>query len=413
MKTMKKDLRNTIILCLALFKGGTDAQAAEPYLPTNTNPALLYWREFAILPDFDSDQFQTLAEQTEIDAAFRRYTERFNDTFRRLGKTDRLTAPCNWGDDLDEGPELLLPYLSKARDVARVGRLRVKVHLADNNESAAIDDLLSIHRLSSHVGSSPILINALVHYAMDKIFAATIAENLGSFSQESLRRLKAGLLRTPEAKPLADSIDTERRFMVGWFRQRLTEILHEHGGDNAGAREATKNLFGYLFTIGEADDVWEAFEAANAKDVRGIIRLIDETNHEYDRLETVCRLPLAEAIQSSKAFDQESTASKNPIRREAFPAISKAVVRAAGNQVVRAMVLTAINYRLIGEAAFREAADPVSGAPFKVSEFKHDEAVVGFILASELEDDRDKRHLFLLKPTPNLQLSGSNIGDPN
>ena len=77
------------------------------------------------------------------------------------------------------------------------------------------------------------------------------------------------------------------------------------------------------------------------------------------------------------------------------------------------MVLAAIDSQLSGKAAFQDTKDPVTGTPFTVSEFQHQGEIVGFILTSKLDDDRDKRHLFLLKPVPNLQLSGNNIGDSN
>ena len=410
MKTNFKFTNSRCLLATVLLAVASPVEANEPSLPDDTNPALLYWREFATLPDLDQELFARISQQSDIDEEFRNFTSRYDETFRRLGKIRRFTASCNWGDDLDEGPELLLTYLAKARDIARITRLRTRTHLAEGRESAAVNELLSLYTLSGHVAESPILINILVHYAMDKIGAAAIAENLGQFSKNSLVRLKAGLINAPRGKRIAESIDTEKRFMAGWFRDRLTQIQTENTGNSKASKAAAEILLRSLFSFDGKEDVWKTFAEFGASDVASLIDMIDQSNADYDQLEKLCRKPNTELMAAVEAFEKETMTSKNPIRRLIFPSISKAMSRELGNQIINAMVLTAIDIQLEGNGALDRSKDPIGGAAFSRLPFNHNGEPFGFILESELPSNRDNRHLFLLKSLPNVQPSGPDIG---
>ncbi len=410
MKTKSYFKKTTATLATLLSVGALHTLTAATSLPKDTNPALLYWREFATLPDVDGGKVEELGAQSEIDSNYRDYVARFDNTFRRLNKVRRLNAPCNWGDDLDEGPELLLPYLAKARDIARIARLRVRAHLNEGDQTRAVNELLSVYSLSGHIANSPILINLLVHYGMDRISARTVAENLGSFNRDALSRLQTGIAEAPKGMAIADTIDTERHFMAGWIRNRLQTILDENSGDKAAAKAAATALMESMLSISEDESLWQVFEKSSVKDVEGVIRLLDETNADYDRLEALCRKPLAANIAALKAFDTATENSNNAIRRQVFPAISKAVARSVGNDVINAMVITAIKAQLEGEQAFAKSVDPVGGAPFKHNPFRQGTTSVGFILESSFDDDRDSRFLFLTKPVPGIQVSGDKLG---
>lgn len=412
-KTMRTNFKITISKCLFvtfLLAIACPVEANEPSLPDDTNPALLYWREFATLPDLDKEQFDRFSKQENINEEFRDFVSRFDETLRRLVKIRRFTASCNWGDDLDEGPELLLPYLAKARDIARITRLRTRAHLSQGHEEAAVNELLSVFTLSGHLAESPILINILVHYAMDKIGATTIAENLGQFSDNSLTRLKAGLIEAPRGKRIAESIDTEKRFMAGWLRNRLEQIQTENNGDLQTSKAAAESLLRGIFSLDEKEDIWKTFKEYGASNVPLLIKMIDQSNSDYDQLERLCRKPNTELMAALEAFEQETMTSRNPIRRLVFPSISRAMSRELGNQVINAMVLTAIDIQLEGNGALNASRDPIGGAAFTRSPFKHNEEAFGFILESKLPDNRDSRQLFLLKPLHNVQLSGPDIG---
>ncbi len=409
MKTFYKIKRIAVLIALLLFGTPANTWATETALPSNTNPALVYWREFATMPEIDQDQFTRIREQIEVTDESREFAAKFDETFRRLAKTRTLTARCNWGDDLAEGPYLLLPYLTEARTIAQTVRVRAAVHFADGNEQAVVDELLSVYTLSSHISQSPILINLLVHYAIDRICAATIAEHFGQFSDDALRKLKAGIAGVPTPNTIADSVPTEQHFMAGWLRTELIKI-RESEADAASAEAAARALLNNLFTVEQQDSAWNQFKQAGGSTVDGMIQLIDQANQDYHALEALCRKPVAKFLSEVKQFDQESKDSPNPIRRLVFPAISGAMSRELGNQVMEAMLNTAIEYRLEGNVALGASADPMGGKPFTKSVFQHAGQKAGFILESQIESTREKQMLFLLKPLPQYQVLGPNAG---
>lgn len=406
-----KSTHNTILLLITLMLGAGDpALALESFLPDDTNPALLYWREFAVMPEVNSKRVEELSNSAAITTDHLDFVTKFDATFRRLSKVRRFTGDCDWGDDLDEGPYLLLPYLSKARNVAKVAQLRARIHFENGENLKAVDELLSVYTLGGHIANSPILINLLVHYSIDRICAAIIAENLSLLSTESLRKLKDGMNASPKGKTIADTILTERHFMAGWLRNQLSKLTLESSDDHNAAFTKAEHLIRQMFDAKSSDKVWADFKAAGGTSVERLIELLDRSDADYEALESLCRKPNAEFLDQIAQFDQDSAKSSNPVRRWLFPSLAQSRTKEIGNRVLNEMVMTAIHSRLDGESAFNHSKDPIGGGAFKKSSFIHEGENVGFILESKFADSKERHHLFLLRPLRGLNLSGPDLG---
>jgi hypothetical protein len=408
---MKIQIYKTILLLTALTLSGSDAaRAQEHFLPDNTNPALLYWREFSVMPEVNSKQVEELSKSSAITTDHLSFISKFDATFRRLSKVRRFTGECDWGDDLDEGAFILLPYLSKARDVAKVAQLRARVHFKNGEDKKAVDELLSVYTLGGHIADSPILINLLVHFSMDKICTAIIAENLSLFSNDSLTRLKAGIDASPKGKSIADTISTERQFMAGWLRSRLSNLITLSSNSPSVAFTKAESLIRQLFEAKNGDKVWDDFKAAGGTSVEALIKLLDNSDSDYKALESLCWERNTDFSEQIAQFESANKTSGNPVRRWLFPAIAQSRTKEIGNLILNEMVLTAINSRLSGEAAFGRSKDPIGGSAFKRSAFVHEGEKVGFILESKFTESKNRQHLFLHKPIRGLNLSGPDIG---
>lgn len=406
-----KPIHNTLLLLTALiFSASETARTQEGFLPDSTNPALLYWREFAVMPETDSKLIEKLSNSEEITTEHQEFVANYDNTFRRLSKLRRFTGECDWGDDLDEGPYLLLPYLAKARDVAKVAQLRARVHFENGDEDQVVDELLSVSILGGHIANSPILINLLVHYSMDKICAAIIAENLSRFSSASLRTLRDGINASAKGKEIADTIPTERHFMAGWLRSQLSHLATESSGNHEVAYKKAEQLVRQMFDAKNSDKVWADFRAAGGTSVERLVEILDRSNRDYEELESLCRKPTGEFLERIARFDMATTQSSNPVRRWLFPSLAQSKTKEIGNRVLNEMVLTAINSRLEGESAFNHSKDPIGGKSFEKTNFEHEGETAGFILKSKFKEPRESQHLFLLKPIRRLNLSGPNIG---
>ena len=165
-----------------------------------------------------------------------------------------------------------------------------------------------------------------------------------------------------------------------------------------------------MFDTDTSDQVWNDFTRAGGETVEGLIEILENSNAEYQRLEDFCRLPAAQVLEQLEAFERETKATENPVRRWLFPSLSKSKARELGNDVLMAMVQNAVDIKTKGDSAILQSKDPIGGSPFKKSIFEYQGSPAGFILESKIERSSDKRHLFLTKPIRGLSLSGPNIG---
>jgi hypothetical protein len=69
---------------------------------------------------------------------------------------------CDWDLPREQGFGLLLPHLSSARDLARLGALRVRLEIARHDYPAAVRGLKTEMGLARDVGAKPLMIEALV-----------------------------------------------------------------------------------------------------------------------------------------------------------------------------------------------------------------------------------------------------------
>src|SRR4051812_21406514 len=104
-------------------------QAAETtYAPVN--PALLYWQAAAVLPKLSDDQAAKIrdmargtipAEASTLDALETSSAETV------LRKAAVSPAACDWGLLREDGPFMLMPHLSKIRELANIATARAEV----------------------------------------------------------------------------------------------------------------------------------------------------------------------------------------------------------------------------------------------------------------------------------------------
>ena len=139
------------ILCVLLTLAFTGR--AETGARTDINPALLYWQAFAAMPDRAAQDhlFTNEWRGHPLDERFNQQVATYDNAFKLLRQAVRQAVPCDWGYDLSQGPELLLPGLAKAKLVSQAARLRLRWHLENGRPDDARDDLLAAYVLGRHV----------------------------------------------------------------------------------------------------------------------------------------------------------------------------------------------------------------------------------------------------------------------
>src|SRR3954453_17572162 len=95
---------------------------------TDINPALLYYQGFALRPELsqaDHDYLFTNEWRGKVlDERFLALIPTYKNSFKLFRRAAKAEVPCDWGLDLSDGPEALLPGLAKAKLASQTARLR-------------------------------------------------------------------------------------------------------------------------------------------------------------------------------------------------------------------------------------------------------------------------------------------------
>jgi hypothetical protein len=158
-------------------------KSEKPEKFIDSNPALLYWQAFALLPDLKQSQTKMMADvlegrlpaSDETVIAFLSGTRRGLDRFARAA---RGKQPCVWGTTIDEGPFAPMPHLSKMQQMCRLALVQVEVHYAAGDLEAAWQWTKYVHAAARHVGSDPLLITAIIQHGIEQQAIRTTAKHI-------------------------------------------------------------------------------------------------------------------------------------------------------------------------------------------------------------------------------------------
>jgi hypothetical protein len=110
--------------------------------------------------------------------------------------------------------EMLLPDVQRQREIARVLRARAMWHLGEGRIDDAERDLLTLHRLASHLGHGQFLIERLVGLACEAVACAGDRQLIvhSQFNAARAHAYREQLLALPETPQMVDSIDSSERY---------------------------------------------------------------------------------------------------------------------------------------------------------------------------------------------------------
>lgn len=126
-----------------------------------------------------------------------------------------LREDCDWQLPLEEGPSLVLPRLSRFRDLGRVLALKARLQIARGQFREAAATLQKGYAMAHNIAEAPVLINHLVALAVGSLMNERIEELIEAPGAPNLYWALAGL---PD--PLVDmrtSLETEMWTMYLWL----------------------------------------------------------------------------------------------------------------------------------------------------------------------------------------------------
>jgi hypothetical protein len=409
MKMMK-----SILLLLSLLAISASGRAANLYR-TDINAALIYWQAFSQLPELSPEE-QKLYQNSKtapLDEKYEALVSRYDTTFRLVGRAAHLEQRVDWGVDLADGPEALLPHLAKAKAIAVAADLRARYFLERGKENKAVQDLLGAFVLGRQAANDGILISALVQIAIENIVVRCVAENFHGFSSESLKQLLEGMDASPARGTVSQSIGTGERALVGWFANRISEFQSKYPNDEAKVMSEIREMLS-LATVDEGGkkdyEKADEFIRSGGGTSNGLLALVKAVEPLYDEMQAIAALPYDRFAPASQAFFEKVERSTNPFVKTFFPALSKARGREFSALCMLEMLRAAVQYRLEGEAGLKSVRDPFGSGPFGFRRFVFQGVDRGFELKPNYPGDYPNVLIFVEKPGPYFRVVGQTAG---
>jgi len=348
------------------------ATADSPHAQSDlaANAALQYWMAFSQMPTLDSDQEKHFASGSAVnfdDPAVQRVIASSHQSLLFLQRGAALPR-CDWGLEYKDGISLLLPYLSKSRDLARLASLRARQNFEQAHYGAARGDSTAMMTLARHIGRDPIMICLLVRIGIEgmviDVVAPYVPELKASYSQAL-----AQFTSLPAAATLKDTIPVEKKFFATWIATKLKD-------DEARSPGAWRELWRGI-TTGEGVEAPEAVKKVDS--IAQAIKMVEDLLPIYDDLERFVVMPNDQFDAQYPAFKQKIKA-EFPLAGMIVPAVDQLRAKEQRHQARMAMLLAGIAVAESGPDKLKEIKDPFGSGPFEYRALDK-----GFELKSKLQ----------------------------
>ena len=404
-----------------LFIMAAGASSGGESFRTDINPALRYYQAYLVTPDLSQADRDYLFNREwrgqKLPDKFGELLAKYDKEFGYVRAAAHATVPCDWGIDMTPGPATLLPQLARNKAVAQAAKVRAMWDLQHGKQSEASEDLLAALALARNSSRDGTLISVLVQVAMENILCNTVAENFHQFTPEALQQLVAEFDAAPARGTVASCILTERAFFQDWLMSKIVQLQKDNAGNDAKVMQGIREIVTSV-DIGEEGQtaqghLWEDVAKAGGGTSHGIVKLLREAEAFSDRVAPILSLPYSDYEQQMKQFNADVHSSANPWVTQLFPAWEKCRTKEFGSLIAQQMVRAAVEYRLHGEAAFKNIIDPCGQGPFTLDRFSFEGVDRGFQLKSAYTGRgfRETR-IFVEKDGPPFQVSGDKAGRP-
>jgi hypothetical protein len=350
-----------------------DAPLTHPGGELADNAALRYWPAFHFLPSGDPNQDQILENwrTAPIDAGAAKLLDASTNSLRYLHDGAKQQR-CDWGLDYEQGFELLLPHLQKARTLARLAALHARQRVEKGQTAEAADELADTLTLGRHAAPEGITIAVLVRYAIEGIAIETAADQLPRLKPADLDRLAERIDKLPPAATAKDSVRLERDSGQAWMLRKVRGAK--------GDKDFVKHMVAMLAPPSDSDQtasITAAITAAGGTP-ESVAKAIEETGPFYDQFAEALALPYNQVRPRLDEINKKVQA--NPIAKALLPNYDKVVDTEARAQCRLAMLKAAIAVAKGSPDKVKDFPDPYGDGPFEYKALPQ-----GFELRSKLQ----------------------------
>ena len=414
MKTMK-----SICWSLAVLAGALAGARGEE-VRTDINPALLYYQAILVAPEPLSEADRNYlgskkGREQPLPERFGQIFAGYDNQFRLVRQAARAKVACDWGIDLNAGPNTALPHLARLKAISQAAQWRAVWALQQGRQNDARDDLLATFIMGRNAASDKLLISTYVQFVIESMHYVTLAEQFGEFSPQTLKQLADGFEGASARHTVAECMPSEKE-LGEWLMRKVRELQKAHPNDDAKvmAEFRDSGVITVMEFTGEKDG-WPRILAASGGTSQGVVKLLEEAGSFFPRLAEVMALPPLEYEARARQLNAEIQQSPNP-----FIQIYKLILgwqnwqfRQAEFKVQaqQAMVRAAVNYKLEGEAGLKSVRDPFGNGPLVFRRFVFKGVDRGFELRSAYAGTGAPYVLiFVEKQGPAFNVSGAEAG---
>ncbi|MBL9138332.1 MAG: hypothetical protein JNK85_20855 [Verrucomicrobiales bacterium] len=377
-----------------------------------SNPALLYWQAFGMMPTLSEAERQIHDHRrtVPVDDAYAAVAHRYDEAFRLVRKAATLKGTADWGIDLSEGPEALLPHLAKAKSVASAAQFRMRYFVAQGQAGEAVRDAVGALALGRHLGRDSVLISTLVQIAIDAIVSSAVAEHFYGLDAAAAGQLLAGLESIPKPTTISECVDKGERSFGRWFRARIEAFRASSGGDEAKVLAEIRELFARNIREEKDYELADQFIREAGGTAEAVYQAALELEAFYDELTAITKLPRETYAAAADAFFARVSSGKNPLVKELLPAMKRAREKEFRAEARLGLLRAGLRYRQHGEDGWRSVPDPFGSGPFAFTRFSFQGKDRGFQLASGFEGDPREVLIFVEQDGPPFRVSGTQPG---
>ncbi len=368
--------RNFLITSLAAASLLCASLRAEESKFPPINPALLYWQAAAVAPKLSDEQATELRDvatgKKPVDLA-RLQALGLGSTEHLLRRAAESTAPCDWGLLREDGPAMLMPHLSKMREMANMATAQAEGLFAQGKTAEGLELLLATHRIARHPGAGETLISYLVQVAIEDLALHSAARHCLGWDEATRHGYAEQLKKLPPMHSLQEEYRGESVF-IDWL-----ERVGQTGGPEREAK--LKQMFDANSTGNK--------EAAQQKEQLEKVFTGDRFSQEItamramtSRIEAAFGKPWPEAEADITSITNEVAHNEFFLVKTLVPAVAPCFNRAAGIRTLQTMLDAALQQGpAIDEAGTAKYADAFDGKALKLT--KGDKGALSIVCAEE------------------------------
>jgi hypothetical protein len=415
MKNAKK-LAGAAVLAAAIML--PQSRGAELDFRTDINPALLYFQAYQNFPELSPADQKHLTEwsgDAPLDPGTAAILKQFDNSFKLVRRARFAHPACDWGYDLSDGPEALLPGLAPAKRISQILRMRGMAALDANQFEAFSEDFAGTASLARNLSRDRVLISTLVQFAMENILQTFVMENFYRLSADQLDQLVAAFDSAPPRGSVAATIPTEHDGFYGYTLRKVQGMAAASQNNSQEFWTAFSTFWNRIASEPDSksgpDPAVEQIKQASGGTPQGLIDLLNELPPLYAEVEALLSLPYLGYEQQAPAFWKKIANSPNPLVKTYISPLEKIRGKEFAAIVRQEMLRAASAYKRGGVASLSAVNDPLIGGPFEFSRVQFEGVDRGFELRSNAHfRDFDEAQIFIETPGKHFHLDGRNVG---